>query len=862
MTPQSYGRQPSHEGEELYRLLTETSTDMISRHTSEGVYTYVSPACRSLLGYEPEELVGHSAYEFFHPDDLEHSSTTHSLMPHHHDPNTVSYRIRRKDGSYIWFETSSRRVRGPGTDEYIETIAVSRDITDRKRVDVELRESQEALGKSEQFHRFAVEAGRIGTWDLDLRTEECLVSPEMAELMGFSRDQATVPGPQWRESIIPEDRTLMASALAASIENDTPFDLEFRIALKDGRERWLYSRAGVTRDASGKALRVHGASIDVTERKRAEENLRESEGRLRRAIEIETVGVIFFTTDGRITDANDAFLLMSGYSREELAEGLLQWDEMTPPEWMPQSVKAIEEFRLTGRTIPYEKEYVRKDGSRWRALFAATRLDEEEGVEFIIDITERKRAEEALQEASERITNVLERITDAFFAVDSRWRFTYLNRQAERILQRRREELLGQSLWQEFPDAVGSRFYEKYHEAVESGTSVHFEEFYEALNHWVEVHAYPSGEGLTVYFRDVTERKRAREALHESEQRLRAVFDSTLDAILIANDDREYTEVNPAACRLLGVARKDLLGSRLEDFVPEAEKETAREGWREFLEKGRMEGEFRLRRTDGAIRIAEFRAKADFLPGRHLSVLRDITERKRADEAIAEVLRARTEFMANVSHELRTPLTVIRGNAEVGLELGRECVHEEILEEIVRESGSMSRMVEDLLFLARSDSDSIPLDKQMVSVAWLLAKLAQRAGALARKRGTSLQTTLSGEGRLRCDAQSIEQAVLVLVDNAAKYGMPGGPITLSSSNHQRELVIEVTDRGPGIPPEELPQIFERFYRGEKSSREPGSGLGLAIAKSIAEAHDGSVETESRPGEGTRMSLRLPLVNSL
>lgn len=80
MTPQSYGRQPSHEGEELYLLLTENSTDMISRHTSEGVYTYASPACRSLLGYEPEELVGHSAYEFFHPDDLEHSSTTHSLI--------------------------------------------------------------------------------------------------------------------------------------------------------------------------------------------------------------------------------------------------------------------------------------------------------------------------------------------------------------------------------------------------------------------------------------------------------------------------------------------------------------------------------------------------------------------------------------------------------------------------------------------------------------------------------------------------------------------------------------------------------------------------------------------------------------
>jgi PAS domain S-box-containing protein len=623
MTPQSYGRQSrqaSHESEEIYRLLAENSTAMISKQTSEGVYTYASPACRSLLGYEPDELVGHSAHEFLHPEDLEQTSRKPSEMQQHPDPYTVTYRIRRKDGSYIWFETTSRSVQKPGTGEVLEMIAVSRDITDRKRVEEELHESQEALRKSEQFHRFAVEAGRIGTWDLDLRTYECLVSPKMAELMGFSRDQTSVPGAQWRESIIPKDRVSMASALTATIENDAPFDLEFRIALKDGRKRWLYSRGGATRDPSGKALRVHGASIDVTERKRTEERLRASEGRLQRAIDIETVGVIFFTTDGSITDANDAFLRMSGYSREDLAGGLVRWDVMTPPEWMSHSRKAIEEFRLTGRTIPYEKEYVRKDGSRWCALFAATRLDKEEGVEFIIDITERKRAEDAL----------------------------------------------------------------------------------------------------------------------------------------------------------------------------------------------------------------------------------------------AELLRARTEFMANVSHELRTPLTVIRGNAEVGLELGRDCVHEEILEEIVRESDSLTRMMEDLLFLARSDSDSIPLDKQMVPVEWLLSNMARRAEALASERDTYLQTTLSGEGRLGCDTQSLEQAVLVLVDNAAKYGKPGESITLSSSTRHGELLIEVADRGPGIPTEEQPQIFERFYRGEDSPKERGSGLGLAIAKTIAEAHDGSVEAESRPGEGTRMILRLPL----
>ena len=127
------------------------------------------------------------------------------------------------------------------------------------------------MSEGEKFYRLAVEAGRIGTWDLDLQTEECLISPEMAELMEFPSDQTSVPGAQWRKSIVPEDRNSMASALAPTIASDAPFDLEFRIALKDGTQRWLYSRGAVSRDASGEALRMYGATIDVTDRKRAEE---------------------------------------------------------------------------------------------------------------------------------------------------------------------------------------------------------------------------------------------------------------------------------------------------------------------------------------------------------------------------------------------------------------------------------------------------------------------------------------------------------------------------------------------------------------------------------------------------------------
>jgi PAS domain S-box-containing protein len=164
------------------------------------------------------------------------------------------------------------------------------------------------------------------------------------------------------------------------------------------------------------------ASI-VFEREQASLAVRESEERLRRALAIETVGVIFFKTDGSITETNDAFLRMSGYSREDCEQGLVRWDKMTPPEWMPHSLLAVKEFNAVGRTTPYEKQYIRKDGSRWWALFAAMRLNEAEGVEFVIDITERKQAEAereqllAREQAARAEAERANRIKDEFLAV-------------------------------------------------------------------------------------------------------------------------------------------------------------------------------------------------------------------------------------------------------------------------------------------------------------------------------------------------------------------------------------------------------------------------------------------------------------
>lgn len=246
------------------------------------------------------------------------------------------------------------------------------------------------------------------------------------------------------------------------------------------------------------------------------------------------------------------------------------------------------------------------------------------------------------------------------------------------------------------------------------------------------------------------------------------------------------------------------------------------------------------------------------------AAVRVVGELRAASEQLAEASRTKTAFLADVSHELRTPLTVLQGNAEVGQALDPDWAHREILDEIVRESDRMTHMVEDLLFLARSDSAALPLEVEAVPVESFLAEISGRAEALTRERDARLEAKLLGEGEVRIDQRRMEQVVLILVDNAAKYGPQGGSrVLLTSTTKSGELCISTADNGPGIAEEELPRVFERFYRVDKarSRKLGGAGLGLPIAKAIVEAHEGRIEAESRLGQGTRMTIYLPLVST-
>ncbi|MFN3960761.1 MAG: sensor histidine kinase [Parvularculaceae bacterium] len=251
----------------------------------------------------------------------------------------------------------------------------------------------------------------------------------------------------------------------------------------------------------------------------------------------------------------------------------------------------------------------------------------------------------------------------------------------------------------------------------------------------------------------------------------------------------------------------------------------------------------------------------------HDRLEKEVTERTaalaEAKRRLAESDEARRNFFVDVSHELRTPLTVIRGEAEVALRGGerRALDYRESLVRIVEQASMMGRMVEDLLVIARADAGEPRLEMRSVAVNALLADAASAFQSVAAARGVSLRRLDSQEGFVVVgDRERLLQAIGVLLDNAIRYSREGGEVRISAAVDAGQVVLVVEDDGIGIAEEEVPRIFDRFYRGANAREHSGAGvgLGLSVAKAIIEAHNGHIRLSASASGGVAASVTLPV----
>lgn len=294
----------NQEAEVRFRLLAENSTDFISRHTPEGIYLYASPACRRLLGYEPEELIGHPAYEFFHPDDIPVITTSHKTILDRRIVTTVSYRIRRKDGAYIWFETTSHTVHDKQTGEIIEIQAVSRDITERKRIENELAqyrtrleetiaERTTELTKERNLLRLLIDNMPDLILIKDHESRFLVVNQALAHLMGAVAPDDLIGKTDfdfypydYAQHYFSMERELMASG-QPSVNDEEP-----HIDPDTGKPCWFLATKIPFRDEQGVVCGLVGISRDITERKQIEEELQRHREHLEELVKERTAELV------------------------------------------------------------------------------------------------------------------------------------------------------------------------------------------------------------------------------------------------------------------------------------------------------------------------------------------------------------------------------------------------------------------------------------------------------------------------------------------------------------------------------------------------------------------------------------------
>lgn len=228
-------------------------------------------------------------------------------------------------------------------------------------------------------------------------------------------------------------------------------------------------------------------------------------------------------------------------------------------------------------------------------------------------------------------------------------------------------------------------------------------------------------------------------------------------------------------------------------------------------------------------------------------------------ERLERLFRSQQRFLADISHELRTPLTSMRGNVDLMQRMHE--YDEESMIVIQEEMERMSRLLGDLLLLARADTGGLPLIRDVVELDNLLFDVYRQVDRIDKT--VTMELTEVDQVRVMGDADRLKQLLLNLVDNAIKYTPPGGRISLSLAKDKNWAQLSVSDTGVGIPAEDLPHIFDRFYRVDKarSRAQGGSGLGLSIAKWIVQAHAGTIQVQSTPGVGTTFLVTLPVIEA-
>ncbi len=778
------------------------------------------------------------------------------------------------------------------------------DITDRKL-------AEEALRESEQRFRAIVEG--IPDALFIVGQDGCFIEVNHAacDQLGYSREEFL----RMKVFEIVQPHEIPNAAHRIQILGNETGMFESIHVCKDGKLVPV-ELALVRLIVNGKPA-VAGIARDITARKAAKEALRESEEKFSKIFYSSPVPIaISRLSDGGYVDVNDAFLKKIEFERNEvIGKTSIELGIWANPSHREKMINALHRDKILKN---YETNFFTKSRKIGTSLLFREIMelgDEQFYIETALDITDRKKAEEALKASEEKFSKAfhispdsinINRLNDGVF-VEINDGFTSLT--GFTAVETIGKSSLEINIWADPNDR--KRLVK---ELTEKGEVINMEAGFRLKNGKVGIglmSAVLMNIGNEKYIlsltRDITDRKNAEEALRESEERFRRIFEEGQIGITIASPDYKFINANPTFCRMIGYSVEELKNLSFKDITAPDQIEVSNKNViaisRGELEVYKTEKQY-LRKGGklfwGSLMTSAIRDKKGDV-NIYLAMVEDITERKNTEDHLQELVNTRTEelnkvnqklkeeilkqkeaeekveqalkkeielnqlrtrFISIASHEFRTPLSVILSSADLLNRYGLKWDPEVFYQQIQRIKKNVSRMtgiMDDVLLISRADSGKITFKPGKADLENICNNILANMNVLLTKNHNLIFKYIIDDRIFLLDQKLLELILSNLLSNAIKYSVNGGIIEFTVFTQGKSIVFSISDNGIGIPEKDQFHLFDSFHRASNVGDVLGTGLGLSIVNRSVEMHGGSIEFSSKEGIGTKFMVKIPMV---
>ncbi|ADU28878.1 PAS domain S-box protein [Evansella cellulosilytica] len=446
---------------------------------------------------------------------------------------------------------------------------------------------------------------------------------------------------------------------------------------------------------------------------------------------------------------------------------------------------------------------------------------------------------------------ILDRISDAFFAVDQDWNVTYFNIEATKLLGRDKEEVLYGNLWEKFPEAKYEEVYRQYYKAVKEQVPVFFEMYWPPRDMWYSVRAYPSENGLSVFFQDITEQKQ--QATLRDDQ-YKSLFMNNSEAVFSFDLEGNYISINPAMEKLLGYSKDEYLSMNYSPLVIEEEIKKVNSYFSKAASGVTQHYETKSRHKNGRIIDVKVTNMPITIDGEIVGVYgmaRDVTEEKKTEKLLleSEKLTAVGQLAASIAHEIRNPLTSIKGFIQL-MKTSDDISKAEYFDILADEVTRIELITGELLMLAKPQAH----DFHYADISVIIEDVVTLLSSQALMNHVDFNMKIESLPKIKCIENQLKQAFINVIKNGIEAMPHGGMIYITVNEADTNIVIEIKDEGLGIPKTILNKIGSPFY----TTKEKGTGLGMMTTIKIIQTHNGTFTISNTNKDGTTIRITLPI----